>query len=164
MKKILSLAALIASQFAFANPFVDGHSASYEGAGNWKAEANATQGAYTVKTNLTYLENGQYKVTSSYAFAEGGTMESNMHVRFKENQFFDVFDQNNEKKIGKGYCFSQANNHDVCHYHFHVEQMIIEETLAFMNNKLYRVGSKENHANGSHETIAWTENLEAAAK
>jgi len=139
MKTMILALAVAASANGFAlTAFPQG---SFHGQGRW-SDSTGKSGQYSVETKTS-----ANSVASHYRFGSE-TRDWNFSAAFKQG-FFDVMSGGRE--LGQGYCQSVQ-----CHYQVDFGGGSLEETLTFVDGKLYKVGSKK----VSGITISWEEALE----
>ncbi len=148
MKAYLNLGLLLVglfSQNVFAGIPEGLPQGNFIGEGLWRDTTQ--QGGYRVETHLS----GD-RIETIYNIGANDEKKYTMIFAPSENGFFTVKVENEE--IGKGYCLKQAQ---VCHYEIKVGELKLEETLTFLDGKLYRFGSKER----SGHYVMWQEEQES---
>ena len=111
----------------------------YSGTGTWKY-MDGTTGTYEVTMKVE-----KDQISSTYQFGDA-VLEYTMRAVFNQNGFFSLNDT--DTVVGNGYCYSVW-----CH--FDVPSDGIEETVVFIGDEAYRLGSKKK---GSKHVV-WNEDL-----
>ncbi len=134
---LVSLAIGLMSSLALGDAWTPGN---YTGHGVWRDTAGHS-GLYEVVTVLT-----ADSMSSNYAFAEGVAAVS-LSLQRTGDGFYSLIDA--EKTSGNMYCYDVQ-----CHYELGAGS--VEETLSFVDGKLYKLGSK---LGSDGRTIIWQEAL-----
>jgi hypothetical protein len=115
----------------------------FHGEGLWKSSKE--KGTYEVSIAIE-----GNTVSSAYQLPDGSIKKWSFTMADTANGLFKVTSQGVE--IGEGYCLDQAQ---VCHYTVSVGPLTLEETVTYMDQTLYRFGSKDE----GRGLIAWQEKL-----
>jgi hypothetical protein len=134
-----ALVGLLSSGLAYADVPTSGN---YEGKGQWR-DSSGNSGEYTVETIISSEE-----IESRYGWASG-SRNWGFSLQNQSVGFYAVTD--NFGTEGKMYCYSVQ-----CHYEFVSAHLTTEETLSFVDGKLYKLGSKR-MPNGT--VVTWQEAL-----
>lgn len=139
MKKLIAIALILVGSTAWGmTNMPDG---VYQGQGRWQDSQGQT-GSYDINTSVQ-----SNVVSSTYTFG-GNTEKYEFEAKVGSNGRFDVFVGG--YKVGEGYCMSVQ-----CHYELSFGDTVIEETLTFYQDNLYRIGSKQ--VNGKN--VTWEESM-----
>ncbi len=141
MKVSLFVIATLLSTQAWSGVLPDGN---YTGKGLWNSPLK--QGSYDTTTNIK----GNV-ISAKYTLEDGAQKDWTFEISPTDGKFFKVRAKDHE--VGQGYCLSHAT---VCHYQINVGSMVLEETITFMDGKLYRFGSKTD----DDGKVMWQESLE----
>lgn len=118
---------------------------SYQGSAQWMG-MSGSQGQYEVSVTIK-----DHSIESHYQY-DGQSYTLKLDLGFDKHGFFKVMIDGME--VGSGYCAGIQ-----CHYSLETlapGAQEVEETLTFVENRLYRIGSK-----GTGEgKVAWNEALE----
>lgn len=140
MKNLIAIALILVGSTAWGmTNMPDG---VYQGQGRWQ-DGQGQTGRYNIITTVQ-----SNVITSTYTFGEK-TKIYEFEAKAAPNSRFDVYV--NGDKAGEGYCMSIQ-----CHYEVSFEDTVIEETLTFYKDNLYRIGSKL--VDGKNMT--WEESLQ----
>lgn len=115
---------------------------TYQGEGRWSDNQGET-GHYEVSVNIE-----SDTVSSSYSFDSGQTGEYEFQTTGSAHSQFDVLVGG--IRVGEGYCMSVQ-----CHYSISLGNKVLEETLTFYEDNLYRIGSKRLDS----VVITWEESM-----
>jgi hypothetical protein len=115
---------------------------TYQGEGQWRDNAG-NSGEYSVRTEVS-----PDQVQSEYRWS-AETRHWGFAMQNQSVGFYAITD--NFGSSGSMYCYSVQ-----CHYEFNTARLTTEETLSFVDGKLYKLGSKR-MPNGL--VISWEEAL-----
>ena len=135
MKKFFALIAFTSGMAIASKP----QSAVYNGSGHWR---NSVMESGTYEATTTVAEGS---ISSNYTF-NGQTISWNIKMLPDPTGNFDILVD--DKKVGSGYCLEAQ-----CHYQ--IEEIDLEETLTFIDKRLYKVGSKSK----AGVKVVWAESL-----
>ena len=120
------------------------HAGKYSGTGDWSAE-DGSSGHYRVTTSV--MGAAISSISTVYTF-DGKTETWEFSILPTTNGFFKIVSGAEGQIVGEGYCYEVQ-----CHYAAFDGKL--EETLTFVDGKLYKVGSKAFGAS----RIKWQEAL-----
>jgi hypothetical protein len=129
LKLVSAATVFLLSSVTFAGPLKDG---VFKGQGLDVHEADGSRGHYEATTTIKGSS-----ISNTYLLSDGTTKKWDFEMSNENGHFFNVV--NDGRIIGKGYCLEHSS---VCHYEIEVGSFRLEETLAQIDGKLYRYGSK----------------------
>ncbi len=147
MKAIITVLVLVGSSAWGMTNLPEG---TYQGNGRWSNRAGQ-KGNYEITSSIK-----AGVVSSTYNF-DGQTVTYEFQVKPGVNGEFEVFVGG--KTAGRGYCKSVQ-----CHYIVGINTTQIEETLTFVNDQFYRLGSKHPVmlgllSGGTSDLTTWEESM-----
>jgi hypothetical protein len=159
MKRLFAgLVCFAVSSMSYAGVFESHGNFSFKGEWKHKAGANGTWDSTMVVEKVS-SEPKSVKVTNTINIQNGQQIETMTSVMVLEqtgDKFFDVKIEG--KVVGSGYCYGIQCHYGV--YHAATKSMT-EETMSFVDEKIYTLGSHFSHESGK---TAWKGAGEAAAE
>lgn len=139
MKKLILTALILAGSHSWS--MTNMPEGVYQGQGQWR-DNQGQSGHYDIRTTV------QANVVSSIYLT--GESSKNYEFKAKEgsNGQFDVYVNN--YPVGQGYCMTVQ-----CHYEISFGDAVVEETLTFYQDHLYRIGSKQT----GDKSVNWEESM-----
>jgi hypothetical protein len=140
--KIYLLFSFIFSTYCFADFLLEKDptvlSSSFSGGGKWKENISKDQGDYTIKITIE-RESDSFVLREDYQYTDS-SMSVIFRVKEEGLDFFSVLDENNTK-IGDGFCFKLLPKTKVCQLSYSNHEILVTKSYHISPGIIKRVGS-----------------------